>query len=365
MSANGSVISLEGLTRRFGALTAVDRVSLALEEGEFFALLGPSGCGKTTLLRLIAGFEQPDEGSIRLDGHDITGLRANRRPVNLMFQSYALFPHMTVYNNVAYGLEMERRPRAEIRQRVEAALAMVQLSELAPRKPEQLSGGQKQRVALARALVKRPRVLLLDEPLGALDKKLREQMQLELKRLQHEVGITFVVVTHDQEEALVMADRIALMKDGHIEQLGAPRALYEAPETRFVAEFIGVTNVFEGTALADGLMLDGHGRLAGSLPDGLAPGSAAALTVRPERIRLSTAAGLEGHNALAGQIVDIAYHGQDLNLHVAVPGLARRILARLSAADEAAAGYAVGQAVWCNWRPENGRIVIDQTPSTS
>ena len=250
MNIPAPVIRLQGYSKQFGLVTAVDRISVDFEEGEFFALLGPSGCGKTTLLRMIAGFETPSAGRMFLGTDDVTDLRPNRRPVNLMFQSYALFPHMSVRGNVAYGLEMERLPRAHIRRRVDEVLEMAKLSELADRKPDRLSGGQKQRVALARALVKRPRVLLLDEPLAALDKKLRQEMQLELKRLQHEVGITFVVVTHDQEEALVMADRIALMRAGRIEQLGDPKTLYEQPATRFVADFIGVANFFDGTVSA-------------------------------------------------------------------------------------------------------------------
>ena len=241
------------MVKRFGTLTAVDGVSLSIRENEFFALLGPSGCGKTTLLRMLAGFETPNGGRILLDGADVSRVPPNRRPVNLMFQSYALFPHMSVRANIAYGLEMERKSAAEIRSRVDEMLATTQLGALADRKPDQLSGGQKQRVALARALVKRPRVLLLDEPLGALDKKLRGEMQIELKRLQHEVGITFIVVTHDQEEALVMADRMAVLKDGRLLQCDTPHAVYEHPADAFVAGFIGVMNFCEGSAVAGGV----------------------------------------------------------------------------------------------------------------
>ncbi|MEJ8572037.1 ABC transporter ATP-binding protein [Microbaculum marinum] len=359
MMRQDSVIEVDGVTRRFGSLTAVDGVSLELGEGEFFALLGPSGCGKTTLLRLIAGFEIPDAGRILLDGNDITRLRPNRRPVNLMFQSYALFPHMTVRANIAYGLEMEKRPKDEIRSRVADILAMTELTALADRKPDKLSGGQRQRVALARALVKRPRVLLLDEPLGALDKKLREQMQLELKKLQHELGITFVVVTHDQDEALVMADRIALMKDGVIAQAGSPRELYENPASRFVAGFIGVTNFFEGRAADGGVIVDGHGLLQGTGATGIAAGERVALAVRPERIALSREAGLAGHNAVAGDIADLAYHGQDVNLLVRVDGVDRPVMVRLTAAEEEQGNFQPGQRVWCNWRPEHGRVLKD------
>ncbi len=359
MSERATVIEVAGVTKRFGAVTAVDSVAVGLREGEFFALLGPSGCGKTTLLRLIAGFEMPDAGRILLDGKDITTLRPNRRPVNLMFQSYALFPHMSVRANVAYGLEMERLVRREIDTRVEEMLAMTELSVLANRRPDQLSGGQRQRVALARALVKKPRVLLLDEPLGALDKKLREQMQLELKRFQHELGITFVVVTHDQDEALVMADRIALMKDGVIAQVGAPRDLYENPASRFVAGFIGVTNFFDGTVTEGGIAFDGHGLLKSDGFSALSTGAAASVAVRPERITLSRDTGLSDHNAVEGEIADLAYHGQDVNVLVRVEGMASPVMVRLTAVQEEQGNFQPGQRAWCNWRPEHGRILID------
>ena len=227
------------MTKRFGEVVAVDQVSLAIQRNEFFALLGPSGCGKTTLLRMLAGFEMASAGRILIDGEDMAGVVPNRRPVNMVFQSYAVFPHMTVADNVAYGLRVSGTPHAEIGPRVEDALAMVRLTGFEQRRPDQLSGGQRQRVALARALIKRPKVLLLDEPLSALDKKLREEMQLELVRLQQEVGITFVIVTHDQEEALSMADRIAVMDQGRILQVAPPDELYEQPNCRMVADFIG------------------------------------------------------------------------------------------------------------------------------
>ena len=240
-------IALEGVSKSYGKAAAVNDVSLAIGEGEFFSMLGPSGCGKTTTLRMIAGFEVPDEGRILLQGQDVTRVTPNKRPVNMVFQQYALFPHMSIYDNVAFGLKVKRVPRSEHRERINEILRVVELEGLERRRPRQLSGGQQQRVALARALVNRPAALLLDEPLGALDVKLRKQMQLELKRIQHELGTTFVYVTHDQEEALAMSDRIAVMNGGRVEQIGSPREMYEHPQTAFVADFIGSLNALELT----------------------------------------------------------------------------------------------------------------------
>jgi len=260
-------VELVGVTKRFGMVTAVDQLDLEVRHGEFLSLLGPSGCGKTTTLRLIAGFEQPDEGEIRIEGADVARLPAYRRPVNTVFQSYALFPHLTVLENVGYGLKQRGVPRSERRARAEAMLALVRLPDISGRKPKELSGGQQQRVALARALVLEPKVLLLDEPLGALDLRVRKELQIELKRIQATVGITFVYVTHDQEEALAMSDRVAVMHGGRIEQLGQPQEIYDAPATRFVAQFIGETNFI---------------RAGGDT-----------VAIRPERVRLSrTGAGL-------------------------------------------------------------------------
>ena len=283
---NGGVfLRIEGVSKSFGPVTAVDDVSLDIARGEFFALLGPSGCGKTTLLRMLAGFETPSAGALLLEGVDLAALPPYRRPVNMMFQSYALFPHMSVAGNVAFGLRQDRVPRAEIATRVAEALALVELSPLARRKPHQLSGGQRQRVALARSLVKRPKLLLLDEPLAALDKKLREQTQFELMAIQQRVGITFVIVTHDQDEAMTVADRIAVMEEGRIAQVDTPSAIYEAPRSRYVAEFIGDVNIFEGRARA----VNGND-LAVELadaPDGLA----APARRRPRRRRYRDARG--------------------------------------------------------------------------
>ncbi len=347
------LLQIDGITKNFGPITAVDRISLEIQDGEFFAILGPSGCGKTTLLRVIAGFEAPDEGRVRLAGADITDLKANRRPVNLMFQSYALFPHMTTFGNVAYGLEMEGLRGAALKERVDQALAMVRMADFAARKPNQLSGGQRQRVALARALVKRPKVLLLDEPLGALDRKLREQMQIELKRLQQDTGIAFVVVTHDQEEALTLADRIALLDRGRIVQLATPRALYDKPVNRFAADFIGLMNFIDGVVAGSAFEAPGLGRLPA--PNGVADGPAA-LAIRPERVRLTETA--DGA-AIQGKVEGAAFLGQDVIAHVAVPNLPRPMVARLAAGHPLSAKLARGQQVWLNWQADQAVILKD------
>jgi spermidine/putrescine ABC transporter ATP-binding subunit len=350
-----AVLDIEAVGKNFGRLTAVDNVSLSIRENEFFALLGPSGCGKTTLLRMLAGFETPTSGKILLDGADVSRVPPNRRPVNLMFQSYALFPHMTVRANISYGLEMERRPTAEIRARVDQMLETTQLAALADRKPDQLSGGQKQRVALARALIKRPRVLLLDEPLGALDKKLRGEMQIELKRLQHEVGITFVVVTHDQEEALVMADRMAVLKDGRLLQCDTPYEVYERPADAFVAGFIGVMNFCAGVALAEGgvKVRDGS-TVAGALPQDLAGGEAALAAVRPERIVLFPEADI--HNRTTGTVVALAYHGLDLQLHVRTKLADKPFLVRVTADTADRRAIKIGDSVEIGWAAADTRV---------
>jgi spermidine/putrescine ABC transporter ATP-binding subunit len=345
------VLAVDNVVKRFGKTIAVNGLSLDLRENEFFALLGPSGCGKTTLLRMIAGFEVPDEGRIRLAGTDITGQAPERRPLNLMFQSYALFPHMTVRQNLAYGLEMERLRKPEISARVEEMLKTTDLQALAERKPAELSGGQKQRVALARALIKRPKVLLLDEPLGALDKKLREKMQLELKRLQHEVGITFIIVTHDQEEALVMADRVAVLKDGGILQCGTPEEVYERPANRFVAGFIGVMNFIEGEIGNDAQFHAGGEALACDT-QGLKHNAKAVLAIRPENITLKPAG-----TGIAGTVVDAAYHGLDRQLYVKTPLSAAPLQVRVPATG--AAVVQTGAAVSLGFDAAASRIFQD------
>ena len=310
-------LRIEGVSKSFGAVTAVDDVSLDIARGEFFALLGPSGCGKTTLLRMLAGFETPSAGALLLDGVDLAALPPYRRPVNMMFQSYALFPHMSVAGNVAFGLRQDRVPRAEIAARVADALALVELTPLARRKPHQLSGGQRQRVALARSLVKRPKLLLLDEPLAALDKKLREQTQFELMEIQQRVGITFVIVTHDQDEAMTVADRIAVMDRGRIAQVDTPAAIYEAPCSRYVAEFIGDVNIFEGRAGAmngDDIVVDQTdapgGLAAPARNDSPEAGDAVLLAVRPEKIEIAAEPPPTGTpNAMAGEVTEIGYLG--------------------------------------------------------
>src|SRR3989441_961998 len=286
-------IALEGVSKRFGKVGAVHDVNLAIAEGEFFSLLGPSGCGKTTTLRMIAGFEVPDEGRIVLQGKDVTSVTPNRRPVNMVFQQYALFPHMSIYDNIAFGLKVQRVPRAEHHPRVNEMLRVVELEGLERRRPRQLSGGQQQRVALARALVNRPAALLLDEPLGALDVKLRKQMQLELKRIQTELGTTFVYVTHDQDEALAMSDRIAVMNGGRVEQIGTPREMYEQPQTAFVADFIGSLNAIDVKVdeLVGGFALSRFGtneRVVVPVTSGYRTGDAVRVAVRPERVEIGT-----------------------------------------------------------------------------
>ncbi|HTI53784.1 MAG TPA: ABC transporter ATP-binding protein [Verrucomicrobiae bacterium] len=335
-----AVVELAGCTRDYGGIRAVAGLDLVVYEGELLSLLGPSGCGKTTTLNLIAGFVLPTAGRVRIDGQDVTDRPAHQRGLGVVFQSYALFPHLSVWENVAFGLRERRTPRAEIERRVRAALALVRLDMRAEHRPAQLSGGMQQRVALARALVYEPRVLLLDEPLAALDKKLREEMRSELREIQRSVGITTIFVTHDQAEALGLSDRIAVMHGGRIEQLGAPREIYERPATRFVAEFIGASTVLRGratapdrVALADGVSLRVQG-LAG-----LRGGEAVELAIRPERIRL---AGGAGENVMDGRVVGVVYQGVQTELTVEIGG-AQRLL--VFVAEPAPAALAPGQSL--------------------
>jgi spermidine/putrescine ABC transporter ATP-binding subunit len=317
-------IRIENITKRFGAVKAVDRADFGIRRGEFFSLLGPSGCGKTTLLRMIAGFEYPSEGEIYIDGAAVTDLPPNKRPSNMVFQSYAIFPHLNVADNIGYGLRRSGLSKAERNARIEEALAMIRLPDMGNRRADQLSGGQRQRVALARALVNRPKVLLLDEPLGALDKRLREAMQIELRQIQKNVGITFVFVTHDQEEALSMSDRIAVMSNGQVLQIADPRTLYDRPNCREVADFLGTMNFFEGKVIGTGGdITEIDAGIAGRLSaknvavELTAPGNDVLVAVRPEKIVLKTA----GAAGLVGKISTSAYLGERSHLQILVPGL--------------------------------------------
>lgn len=347
---NAPLLEIRDVRRSFGTITALDGVSLDIRDNEFYALLGPSGCGKTTLLRILAGLEYPDAGTITLEGEDLLAVTAHRRPVNLMFQSYALFPHLTVEKNVAYGLHREKRPKDEIAERVRDALATVDLVGFERRRPNELSGGQRQRVALARAMVKRPRLLLLDEPLAALDRKIRAQMQLELKALQAEAGITFVVVTHDQEEAMSMADRIAVMNLGIVEQIDAPVELYERPRSRFVAEFIGSTTGFEGTVVSDGVRT-ASGAVVHADPGVLAEGAAAVACIRPEKLELGEAP--DGVDHLEGTVLDVQFYGGLSHVAVEVPDREGPVLVALQGSTRMARGERT--IMW--WRRDDVVVV--------
>jgi spermidine/putrescine transport system ATP-binding protein len=355
-SGRTAVVRVERVTKRFGSVTAVDDVSFEVAAGEFFSLLGPSGCGKTTTLRMLAGFEVPTQGRIYLEGKDATNTPPYKRATNLVFQNYALFPHMTVEENVAFGPQRRRLPRAEVRERVREALATVRLEGMAERYPRELSGGQQQRVALARALANRPAVLLLDEPLGALDLKLREEMQLELKRIQREVGICFVYVTHDQGEALTMSDRVAVMNHGRIEQIGSPEEVYERPATRFVAGFIGTANlvpctVEEAGDVATVRLLDG-GRVGAPAAPGCAVGSRAVLMLRPERLRIRTAPESTGGPGMRGRVVESVFQGSVLRHLVQVGERSIVVLAPVGADRPG-----IGQEVWVSWDASDGYVL--------
>jgi len=373
MTETRTLITIENITKRYGNVVAVDNVSLEVRQGEFFALLGPSGCGKTTLLRMLAGFEIPSEGRILIDGVDMADVSPNKRPVNMVFQSYAVFPHMSVADNVAYGLKIDKVPQAERNIRVQEALDLVKLGDYGARKPDQLSGGQRQRVALARALVKRPKVLLLDEPLSALDAKLREAMRFELAQIQDKVGVTFVMVTHDQDEALAMACRCALMNNGTLQQLGTPNELYEYPANRFTADFIGSVNMLEGKLIKDerdhavidtpavnGKVYLDHG-VSG------ATGAIVWAAIRPEKIEMLPRDELTplppladtpaGHNLLMGTIRDYAYLGSETVYEVQVGTQVLKVL-RPNAQRYDARGFDYGQPVWLRWHPQAPAILM-------
>ncbi len=358
-------IRIKGVSKYFGDFLAVDNVDLDIEQGELFSILGGSGCGKTTLLRMLAGFELPSSGSIEIDGVDVTHQAPYDRPVNMMFQSYAVFPHMSVVNNVAYGLRKEGTRRAEIKKRVDEMLELVQLTELKDRKPDQLSGGQRQRVALARALIKRPKVLLLDEPLAALDKKLREQTQFELMNIQDELGITFVVVTHDQEEAMTLSGRIAVMDKGQFQQVGTPKEIYEFPTNRFVADFIGTINTFEGvvTAVSEEeikVYSDEAGEVFTALGRQLVEvGQTIEIAVRPEKIFVSKDKPDNDDICLEGVVEDLGYLGNrslyrvklgsGKIIQVSSQNRRRSVMRFLEWDDK----------VWLSWRPRSAVVLLD------
>jgi putrescine transport system ATP-binding protein len=364
------LLRVDAVVKRFGGFMAVDRLSLDVRAGEFFALLGPSGCGKTTLLRMLAGFETPDAGRILLNGTDIAAVPPHERPVNMMFQNYALFPHLTVRDNIAFGLKRAGLPRAEIASRVAEMVTLVQLEGLERRKPDQLSGGQKQRVALARSLARRPQLLLLDEPLAALDKKLRESTQFELTQLQRRLGTTFIIVTHDQDEAMTMADRIGVMESGRLEQVATPRQLYEAPNSRWVAEFVGGINIMEGQiesrdagrmtiATRDG------GQVIATEPRHALTKTSVCVAIRPEKIRLSRRAPASdaGHaaaiNRLEGMVTGVSYLGGQTAYQVKLDG---GLMLRASVANTARLdvdAYNVTQRVVAWFTPDDC-VVLDR-----
>ncbi|UYQ64701.1 ABC transporter ATP-binding protein [Streptomyces peucetius] len=356
----GGDVRLSGISKTYGSFTAVHPLDLTVPQGSFFALLGASGCGKTTTLRMIAGLEDPTTGTVRLGDKDVTGLPPHKRPVNTVFQSYALFPHLNIYDNVAFGLR--RRGIKSVKKQVDDMLELVQLGDFAQRKPHQLSGGQQQRVAVARALINHPQVLLLDEPLGALDLKLRRQMQLELKRIQTEVGITFVHVTHDQEEAMTMADTVAVMNAGRVEQLGAPAELYENPRTTFVANFLGTSNLIEAEVVqntgGEVVVTAGGGKLrlpSGRCPDSTSTGGKLLVGVRPEKISLTPAAEADavpaGRNAVTGRILDSSFIGVSTQYVVESP--AGKGLEVYAQNVEHRTGLAPGAEVVLHWNPEH------------
>ncbi len=358
------LIQFKGVTKRFGSFTAIHEIDLDIFEGEFFALLGPSGCGKTTLMRLLAGFENPTEGAILLDGLDLAGTPPNRRSTNMMFQSYALFPHLSVFDNVAFGLRRDRIPTARVTARTEEMLALVQLQDFASRRPHQISGGQRQRVALARALAKAPKLLLLDEPLGALDKKLRRETQFELMDIQEKTGTTFVIVTHDQEEAMTVATRVAVMDHGRIAQIATPTEIYEAPNSTYVADFIGDVNILEGRVEPGPGMVsidwaEGQPTLSCTTSLTLEKGATAFIAIRPEKVSISPNRPDGSPNAVPGKVLDIAYLGNVSTYHVEIAG-GLIIKAQTANTDRVARQeFSWNDQVWLYWSDSAG-IVLER-----
>ena len=357
MSQNGEAIRFEGVTKRFGATTAVSELDLSIRRNEFFSLLGPSGCGKTTILRMVAGFERPTEGAVYLDGEAVEGVPPYERNVNTVFQSYALFEHLDVDGNVAFGLKRRKVPDDEIKTRVAEALELVQLTGRERAKPRQLSGGQMQRVALARALVNRPSVLLLDEPLGALDLKLRKQMQVELKEIQREVGITFLYVTHDQEEALAMSDRIAVMDEGVVQQSGPPEEIYETPRKTFVAGFIGVSNLLPGTVEDGGVRLSTGQLVPAQVPQDCGAGASVHCSVRPEKIFLGDLVE-DDMVSVEGEIVERIYLGTTTQVIIEL-GPDVRVISLEQNTDRSRADdrWEIGQRIKLGWHPEHALVL--------
>jgi putrescine transport system ATP-binding protein len=355
------LIQFKNVTKQFGDFTAVDDLSIDIYEQEFFALLGPSGCGKTTMMRMLAGFEKPTNGTILLDGKDISPIPPNKRSVNMMFQSYALFPHLTVYDNIAFGLKRSAMPRDEIDGRVKDMLRLVQIEKFANRKPEQISGGQRQRVALARALAKAPKLLLLDEPLSALDKKLRQDTQFELMDIQEKTGTTFVIVTHDQEEAMTVASRVAVMNFGKLVQVDTPTQIYEAPNSAYVADFIGDVNIIEGNATQDGdrvsiAWAEGQSAIIGTPSQPISDGRVSFI-IRPEKIVISSERPDDRRNAVQGKVLDIAYLGNMSTYHVEMPN---GMVIKAQAANQRrrdSLPFTWEDPVWLSWSDTAGVVL--------
>ncbi|MCJ8332675.1 MAG: ABC transporter ATP-binding protein [Epibacterium sp.] len=357
------MIEFSNVTKTYGKFTAIKNIDLKIYPREFFALLGPSGCGKTTLMRMLGGFENVSEGTITIDGQDMKGVAANKRSVNMMFQSYALFPHLSVADNLAFGLKRSDMPRSEIKGRVDEMLRLVQLGKFASRKPHQLSGGQRQRVALARALAKAPKLLLLDEPLGALDKKLRQETQFELMDIQEKTGTTFVIVTHDQEEAMTMASRIAVMDHGKLVQVDTPDRIYEAPNSTYVADFIGDVNIIEGrVSKSDGdaaelAWAEGHSPIRGMSGAGISNGQGGAFAIRPEKIAIATDEPIDVHNRISGEVEDIAYLGNISTYYVRLANGALVKSQTVNTRRIARRGITWNDKVWLSWTDTAGIVL--------
>ena len=357
------LIHFQNVTKRFGEFTAIDNLTIDIYEKEFYALLGPSGCGKTTLMRMLAGFETPTEGTIRLAGQDIAPVPPNKRATNMMFQSYALFPHLSVWENIAFGLKRERMPKDQIAARVDEMLRLTRLEKFAQRKPHMISGGQRQRVALARSLAKHPKLLLLDEPLGALDKKLRQDTQFELMDIQEKTGTTFVIVTHDQEEAMTVASRVAVMDHGRIKQVATPAQIYEAPNSVYVADFIGEVNIIEGTASPNGAesyavkWCNNHAPLTAASVQPFSEGQKCHLAIRPEKVRISAEAPEDAANAVQGKVLDIAYLGNISTYHVELPTGAVIKAQTANTRRISRRDYTWEDTVWLSWTATAGVLL--------